>query len=79
MASEDCRTSSVARDYAVPSFDLASEPSPDQTEGSIVGQAETTDEFLLIYCPTLPGFSLKDKMWGKILPWVPASSARRSC
>jgi hypothetical protein len=49
------------------SFDLVSPTSPDQPEGSVVGQAETTDELLLICCPTVPGFSLKDKMWGKIL------------
>ena len=49
------------------SFDLASETPPDQPEGSVVEQAETTDECLLICCPTVPGFSLKDKMWGKIL------------
>jgi hypothetical protein len=49
------------------SFDLASPISPDQPEGRVVGQAETTDELLLICCPTVPGFSLKDKMWGKIL------------
>jgi hypothetical protein len=49
------------------SFDLASPTSPFQPEGSVVGQAETTDELLLICCPTVPGFSLKDKMWGKIL------------
>ena len=29
--------------------------------------AETTDKLLLICCPTVLGFSLKDKMWGKIL------------
>jgi hypothetical protein len=51
----------------VTSFDLASETAPDQSESSVVEQAETTDECLLIYCPTVPGFSLKDKMWGKIL------------
>ncbi|PMD60205.1 P-loop containing nucleoside triphosphate hydrolase protein [Hyaloscypha bicolor E] len=47
----------------VTSFDLASETSPDQCEGSVVGQAETTDEFLLICCPTVPGFSLRHKLW----------------
>jgi len=30
-------------------------------------QAEIIDELLLICYPTVPGFSLKDKMWGKIL------------
>jgi hypothetical protein len=49
------------------SFDLVSPISPDQPEGSIVGQAKTTDELLLICYPTILGFSLKDKMWGKIL------------
>jgi hypothetical protein len=48
-------------------FDLASETSPAEPEGSVVGQAETIDELLLIYCPIVPGFSLKDKIWGKIL------------
>lgn len=38
-------------------------------EGSIMDQAELTDEFLLLCCPTVPGFSLKDKLWGKILPF----------
>jgi hypothetical protein len=51
------------------SFDLASRTSPHQPKGSVVEQAETTDECLLICCPTVPGFSLKDKMWGKILPF----------
>ncbi|KAE8440392.1 hypothetical protein EG329_008168 [Mollisiaceae sp. DMI_Dod_QoI] len=45
------------------SFDLASETSPDQPEDSIVGQAETTDECLYICCPTVPGFSFRDKLW----------------
>jgi hypothetical protein len=51
----------------VTSFDLVSETPPDQPESSVVEQAETTDECLLICCPMVPGFSLKDKMWGKIL------------
>src|SRR5450432_3051885 len=43
------------------SFNLVSETPPDQPEGSVVEQAETTDECLLICCPTVLGFSLKDK------------------
>jgi hypothetical protein len=53
----------------VTSFELASETSPDQPAGGVVEQAGTTDEYLLICCPTVPGFSLKDKLWGKILPF----------
>ena len=49
-------------------FELASETSLEQAEGSVVDQAEAemADENLLICCPTVPGFSLKDKLWGKI-------------
>jgi len=45
---------------------LTSETSLDQAEGSVVEQAEMADETLRICCPTVPGFSLKDKLWGKI-------------
>jgi len=45
------------------SFELTSETPPDQPEGSVVEQAEMLDEYLLICCPTVPGFSLKDKLW----------------
>jgi hypothetical protein len=31
-----------------------------------MGQAKIIDKLLLIYCPTVLGFSLKDKIWGKI-------------
>jgi hypothetical protein len=44
------------------SFDLVSPTSPNQPEGSVVGQAEITDELLLIYYPIVLGFSLKDKI-----------------
>ncbi len=68
-ASSDEASSGASSDSAsiATSFELASETSPDQPEGSVVEQAETTDEYLLICCPTVPGFSLKDKLWGKIL------------
>jgi hypothetical protein len=44
------------------SFNLVSPISPNQPEGSAVGQAETINELLLIYCPIVLGFSLKDKI-----------------
>jgi len=68
-ASFDMASSEASSDDAsiATFFDLASETSPDQLEGSVVEQAETTEEYLLICCPTVPGFSLKDKLWGKIL------------
>jgi hypothetical protein len=53
----------------VTSFDLASEQPLDQPEGSIVEQAEMPDEYLLTCCPTVPGFSIKDNLWSKILPF----------
>lgn len=61
-ASSDDTSSEASSDDAsiATSFDL---------EGSTVEQAEMTDEYLLICCPTVPGFSLKDKLWGKILPF----------
>jgi hypothetical protein len=61
------------------SLDLASETSPAEPEGSVVRQAETTDELLLICCPTVPGFSLKDKMWGKILLSQQREAVRLIC
>jgi len=44
------------------SFGLANELFIDQTQGSVA------DENLLICCPTVPGFSLQDKLWGKLCP-----------
>jgi len=51
------------------SFEVASETSHDQLKGSVVKQAEMPDEYLLICCPTVSEFSLKDKLWGKIKPF----------
>jgi len=70
-ASSDQDSSEASSDNAsiITSFDLVSEPPHDQPEGSIIEQAEILDEYLLICCPTVPGFSLKDKLWGKILPF----------
>jgi hypothetical protein len=66
--SDDASSEASSDDASIAtSFDLTSQTFPDQPEGSVAGQAETTDECLLICCPTVPGFSLKDKMWGKIL------------
>ena len=48
------------------SSDDASIVTPFGLESSIVEQPHMTDEYLLICCPTVPGFSFKDKMWGKI-------------
>ena len=31
-------------------------------------QVEMKDECLLLCCPTVPRFSLQDKLWSKILP-----------
>ncbi|XTI91278.1 hypothetical protein V2W45_1459734 [Cenococcum geophilum] len=45
------------------SWDPLDHESSDEASSSVVGQAETTDELLLICCPTVLGFSLKDKMW----------------
>jgi hypothetical protein len=44
------------------SFDLASESPYNQPKGSIIKQAEMPDEYLLICCPIVPGFILKDKL-----------------
>ena len=59
IESEASDVSSAEDASIATSFDL---------EGSVVEQAEMTDEYLLLCCPTVPGFSLKDKLWGKILP-----------
>jgi len=61
-------TSSEASDTS--SADDASIATSFDIEGSVVEQAEMTDECLLLCCPTVPGFSLKDKLWGKILPFL---------
>jgi hypothetical protein len=60
-------TSSEASDTS--SADEASIATSFDIEGSVVEQAEMTDECLLLCCPTVPGFSFKDKLWGKILPF----------
>jgi hypothetical protein len=74
-ASSDEDSSEASSDDASSATSFASETSSDQPEGSVVGQAEITDEYLLICCPTVPGFSLKDKIRGKIFP---PSTARPS-
>jgi hypothetical protein len=70
-ASSDEDSSEASSDDAsiATSFDLASESPYNQPEGSILERAEMPDEYLLICCPTVPGFTLKDKLWGKILPF----------
>jgi hypothetical protein len=48
------------------SFDLATDgTAPDPSENNIVEPAHITEEDFLICCPTVPGFSFSDKLWGK--------------
>jgi hypothetical protein len=63
----DASEASFSEASSVTSFESASKTSLDQAEGSIVKQAEVADKNLLICCPTMSGFSFKDKLWGKIL------------
>jgi hypothetical protein len=68
--------------YAVPLYDISVDNASESSFGEasnvtsfeLVGetplnqeQAEIADENLIICCPTVPGFSFKDKLWGKIL------------
>jgi hypothetical protein len=44
------------------SFDLASKSPYNQLRGSIIKRAKMPDEYLLICCPTVLGFTLKNKL-----------------
>ncbi len=44
----------------------SNETSPDQAESHPIELARITEEDFIICCPTVPGFSFSDKMWGKI-------------
>jgi hypothetical protein len=44
------------------SFNLANKDPLNQPKGSVVKQAEMPHKYLLICCPTVLGFSLKDKL-----------------
>lgn len=59
VSDDDASYVSFDRASSAPSSDLVSEIFLYEAEGSMA------DENLLIYCPTVPGFSLKDKLWGK--------------
>jgi hypothetical protein len=62
ISANDTSKSSFGKTSSIISFELASETFPDQAESSVVEQAEIADKNLLICCPTIPGFSLKDKL-----------------
>jgi hypothetical protein len=48
-------------------FDLDSnETSPDKAESHLIDLARLTEEDFIVCCPTVPGFSFSDKMWGEI-------------
>ncbi|KAG9230113.1 hypothetical protein BJ875DRAFT_546439 [Amylocarpus encephaloides] len=53
-SSEASGTFSTDDASIVTSFDI---------KDSVAGQDEMVDECLLLYCPTVPGFSFKDKLW----------------
>ena len=62
--SSDTSSNSASSDT---SFDLtADETAPDPSESNIVEPAYITEDDFLICCPTVPGFSFSDKLWGKI-------------
>ena len=68
MASSDASSLSSSE----PTFDLDSnEISPDQAESHLIERARLTEEDLIVCCPTVPGFSFSDKMWGEILVLFP--------
>jgi len=46
--------------------DGSSDISSDKALSDIVEPAHITEDDFLICCPTVPGFSFSDKLWGKI-------------